>query len=120
MHTVAHMFPAQPSALQSMDAKHFVQNFRVLIPCGICRRHFAAFIAKHPPLTSSGEAFFRWTVDLHNHVNKRNHKATFSYAQARAALQPARSVHQLTQVRKLPLRQWIQQGALRNHVHQMR
>jgi hypothetical protein len=120
IHTVAWLYPANPSDFQKLDAKHFIQNLRMLVPCGTCRRHFAAYLAGHPPKVQSGQAFFRWTVDLHNHVNRRNGKRRFSYEEARNAVQPVGSAQHFAQVRKFPLRDWIQQGILRNQMHRFR
>lgn len=120
MHTVAWLYPAHPSDMQRLDARHFIQNMRLLVPCGICRRHFAAYLARNPPNVQSGQAFFQWTVDLHNHVNRRNGKRIFTYDEARNAVQPVRSAQHFAQVRNFPLKQWIERGILRAQTHRFR
>jgi hypothetical protein len=39
------------------------------LPCGECKRHYLEFLAGNPPDLSL-DGYFRWTVDLHNHVNR--------------------------------------------------
>ncbi len=62
----------------------FFNTFKTIIPCKICREHFIKNINK-PDMSMSienninNERFFNWTVDLHNLVNKMNHKTQWSY-----------------------------------------
>lgn len=52
------------------------------LPCGECKGHFLQLIQQNPP--RFGEAYFGYTVDLHNLVNKRLGKPTMTREEARA------------------------------------
>lgn len=53
------------------------------LPCGSCRAHWQALVAKHPPDLSSADAYWRWTVDRHNDVSQRLGKPSFTLDAAR-------------------------------------
>jgi hypothetical protein len=55
------------------------------IPCPRCKGHFNQYIRAHPIETEALPSrckLFEYFVNLHNDVNKRNHKSTFTNAQA--------------------------------------
>ena len=55
----------------------FFNTFKIIIPCGICRRHFIQNISK-PGFGISenmtAEKIFPWTIELHNTVNRMHNK----------------------------------------------
>lgn len=55
-----------------------------LLPCQICRIHLKENMAalKSIDTLKTKRELFDWTTDLHNRVNKRNNKSTYSYADA--------------------------------------
>jgi Erv1 / Alr family len=59
----------------------FVQEFAKVIPCPMCASHFQALLITDPfPDTEQ----FEWSVRLHNVVNERLGKPSFTVEQARA------------------------------------
>lgn len=52
--------------------------------CLICRAHFKEYMTKHPPRAVAAEkgGLFRWSVDVHNEVNRDNKKKEMSYEEA--------------------------------------
>lgn len=44
--------------------------------CG-CQEHFREVLKKHPPVFTNRRAFYLWSVDAHNEVNRRLGKRTF-------------------------------------------
>jgi len=46
--------------------------------------HYTVKFQNTPPNLNSREELFRWTVDVHNEVNRDNHKPELSYAEALA------------------------------------
>jgi hypothetical protein len=60
----------------------FVEGFKTVIPCLSCRLHFDSVLSENP-VPEDGD-FFRWSVDVHNIVNKRLGKPEFSYEDALA------------------------------------
>lgn len=65
-----------------LDALHdLLTSLRRLLPCAVCRAHYARFVdARGLP---EADAIDTWLVDLHNDVNRRAGKPTYTYAQAR-------------------------------------
>jgi hypothetical protein len=53
------------------------------LPCPKCREHFQQFMAWRPPPLDSRAAFFAWTVQAHNYVNRATGKPEFTVAEAR-------------------------------------
>jgi hypothetical protein len=57
----------------------FIEGYMYIIPCLSCRQHFEQVLAENPvPETD----FFKWSVDVHNIVNRRLGKPEFSYEDA--------------------------------------
>lgn len=52
------------------------------IGCRACLVHFRQLLERTPPDFSSREAFFRWTVDIHNQVNAHLGRPLFTLEQA--------------------------------------
>lgn len=52
--------------------------------CLVCRAHFNEHMAKRPPRAVAAEkgGLFRWSVDVHNEVNRSKGKREMSYEEA--------------------------------------
>ena len=62
---------------------NFVQEFASVIPCPMCAGHFAEVLKENPfPESDDPLVLFRWSVHVHNLVNSRLGKPTFSPEQA--------------------------------------
>lgn len=64
----------RPFLVPTLDAaaeKRWMDQFNKHVFCGECRAHWRALLAATPPDYSSREAYFAWTVDSHNQVNRR-------------------------------------------------
>ena len=71
IHIAALGYPTEPSYSDKKAAKEFFESLKFLIPCPICREHYASHMGKIPITASldSRKDLFRWTIDLHNEVN---------------------------------------------------
>ena len=60
--------------------KEFLESFQTVIPCPICRTHYASHLVKTPigPSLDSRKDLFRWTIDLHNDVNTMLGKRSYT------------------------------------------
>lgn len=72
LHIAALAYPNEPTYTHKKAAKEFFESLQVIIPCPKCRRHFADHLAKFPipPHLDTRTTLFKWTVVLHNSVNK--------------------------------------------------
>ena len=80
-------YPISASNIQKERMKGFILGIPVMLPCEICKIHANNFIddsKKHLDLIcSKRESLFKWSVDFHNSVNKRNNKKEVSYEEAK-------------------------------------
>jgi hypothetical protein len=86
IHIVALGYPSEPSYAQKRAAKEFYESLKTLIPCPICREHFVVHLEKYPitPHLDRKADLFRWTILLHNEVNKILNKPIFTETQVLA------------------------------------
>ena len=76
IHITALSYPPKPSYAHKRAAKEFFESLVHLIPCPKCREHYTTHLQKNPisPHLDRREDLFRWTVNLHNEVNKSLNK----------------------------------------------
>ena len=60
----------------------FYNSLGNTIPCEKCRNHYFAHLQTSPPRLENKDALIKWTVDLHNKVNKSLGKREWSYDEA--------------------------------------
>lgn len=72
IHIVAMGYPEKPTYAQKKAAKEFYESLQYLLPCSVCRQHYAQHLAVAPitPHLDRRQDLFKWTVDLHNAVNQ--------------------------------------------------
>jgi hypothetical protein len=72
IHITALGYPKAPTYSDKKAAKEFFESLLYLIPCPICRTHYAEHLKEKPisPFLDTRQDIFLWTVDLHNRVNK--------------------------------------------------
>ena len=81
MHIVSLAYPVQPTEADKAGAKAFFESLTSVIPCPICREHYAAKIKESPiALESKGELIY-WVWDIHNQVNAMLNKPTVTIEQ---------------------------------------
>lgn len=76
-------FKLKTNVFKNNELKNAVNSFYNKIkylPCNICKKHYNAFLRNFPirNLTNNIE-LQNWTIDLHNEVNSRLNKPSFSY-----------------------------------------
>lgn len=61
----------------------FINSYTEVLPCPMCRVHFAEVISLYPiPTEGDQYIFFKWSVDVHNVVNKKLDKPTMTVQEA--------------------------------------
>lgn len=85
IHAVALGYPEEnPTADEKRNYRSFYEGLQHVLPCKSCRENFKKHLEKLPIDLSNQAALFKWTVDLHNTVNKMTgKKVTWSYDEAR-------------------------------------
>jgi hypothetical protein len=82
IHMVALAYPIEPTEEEKEQYMQFFKSLGNILPCAICARHYTDKINQNPPNLTNREELFKWTVDIHNSVNKDNYKPELSYSQA--------------------------------------
>ena len=75
LHTLAALYPTQPSAEQRRAANALLSSLSVLYPCPVCREHFSTFLQRQPPTVGSRVDLSHWLCTAHNDVNLRLDRA---------------------------------------------
>ena len=85
MHQMARGFPLHnPSPEKQAAVKAYMLALVEVLPCSICATHWKNIAPTVD--TSSRNAFLKWTIDVHNSVNKRTEKTVLSYRDAIEAI----------------------------------
>ena len=78
LHTITLQYPVNPEPIEKSKYKEWFTGLRYTIPCQECRNHYSKYIQKTPPDVTSRETLVKWLLDLHNDVNKRSGKKTYT------------------------------------------
>jgi hypothetical protein len=72
IHIAAIGYPTKPTYGHKHAAKEFFESLQYMIPCEVCRQHYRELLQKMPvsPHLDNRQDLFRWTVEIHNQVNK--------------------------------------------------
>lgn len=79
IHTIAKNFPLQPNPMDKFKARQLINLIAYIIPCIKCRQHYITNITKFKPNFDNPANFFKWTVKIHNLVNKSNKKPIINF-----------------------------------------
>ena len=85
MHYISLNYPENPSKKDKLFYKNFYTSLKDVIPCSVCKKHYAKTLLEIPLDKYSLENklnLFKWTVKIHNKVNERKNKPLLSYDQA--------------------------------------
>jgi hypothetical protein len=80
IHIIALAYPDSPNYGQKRAAKEFFQSLVELIPCPVCRVHYADNLKSFPiePHLDTRSDLIDWTLKLHNRVNLATGKPTYT------------------------------------------
>ena len=84
LHITALSYPEKPSYAVKRAAKDLFESIAHLIPCPKCREHYSTHLQKFPisPHLDRRQDLFRWSVNVHNEVNKLLGKPVISEKEA--------------------------------------
>lgn len=81
LHSIALNYPDNPNIIQKNNYINFINSFTRIIPCQKCKIHFKNLLKKHPinmKVLRSKLSFLEWINLIHNKVNIRLKKKTFT------------------------------------------
>lgn len=81
IHTFALNYPDNPTYEDKRVMEEFFNNLKSTIPCHKCRIHYRQNLQNNPIINylDNKQSLFKFTVDLHNIVNKSLGKKIYSY-----------------------------------------
>ena len=85
IHIIALGYPTHPTNDDKIQYKRYFENLHTIIPCYTCSQNYISHLADLPLLDthlSSNKELFKWTVNLHNVVNKMLKKPIMNYEDA--------------------------------------
>lgn len=85
IHFIALDFPEDPSTEDVRHFKSFYENLHHVIPCYKCSVNYIKHMNERPLELSdlkTTKTLFKWTVDIHNIVNKELNKSQMSFDDA--------------------------------------
>jgi hypothetical protein len=65
-HCVAGTFPEKPTAVDRSNYVRFFSSLRDVLPCVLCRGHYASFLRRFPPDVESRRSLKEWAVRVHD------------------------------------------------------
>ena len=86
LHNTAIKYPVIASPLYTSNMKNFINSIPYILPCEKCKVHAINYIDTIKDeldyICNGRENLFKFFVDFHNSVNKRNNKKEISYDEA--------------------------------------
>ena len=84
IHYVALAYPNNPTEEEKKNYYNFYYNLQNILPCPKCRENYKENLNTLPLEEALGnkELLFKWTIDIHNEVNKETNKSQFTYEEA--------------------------------------
>tara|TARA_B100001093_G_scaffold509521_1_gene573701 strand:+ start:1686 stop:2156 length:471 start_codon:yes stop_codon:yes gene_type:complete len=84
IHTFALNYPDNPSYEDKRVMEEFFNNLKSTIPCQKCKIHYRQRLQQNPVISylDNRQSIFKYTVDLHNQVNKSLGKKIYTYDEA--------------------------------------
>lgn len=83
IHYIALGYPDAPSQGDMDLYYNFFKNLGYVLPCKLCTGHYNSNFDTLPPDLTSRDAFFAWSVALHNVVNKSLGKREWTTEEAK-------------------------------------
>lgn len=82
LHYITLGYPNYPTEQDKENYRNFINYFKQVIPCVICKNHFIEHLEIYKltdDVMSSRINFVNWGIDMHNEVNKKNNKKVLTY-----------------------------------------
>lgn len=71
MHIVSLGYALQPNEEEKRGAIQFFESLTQVIPCPICKEHYAKTIKDMPPNVTNRDVLIEWVFNIHNKVNEQ-------------------------------------------------
>ena len=85
LHAVTMHYPNNPTPQDRQNMRNFFNSVQYILPCDICSQNLQRHMSRYPltnNVLASKDSLINWLIDIHNEVNKQNHKSVYSYNKA--------------------------------------
>jgi hypothetical protein len=85
IHHIAWGYPRRPTEIDKENYKNFFIMLGNVLPCIGCNYHYKEHLLLYPLTDEVFESYItlmKWTIDMHNEVNKFYNKKIYSYEEA--------------------------------------
>ena len=82
IHNVALGYSEDLTYMKKEQYRKFFEAIGDVLPSLDCQTHYKDMLVNNPPVLVNKDTLFKWTVDIHNKVNKRLNKKIISYDEA--------------------------------------
>lgn len=84
IHYIALAYPNNPSQDDKNNYENFFVSLQNVLPCNKCKENYKKHLQIFPLKESldDNKSLFKWSVDIHNEVNRLNNKNIFTLEQA--------------------------------------
>jgi GTP-sensing pleiotropic transcriptional regulator CodY len=82
IHFIALAYPINPSNDDKVNYKNFFNNLGNVLPCQLCIDNYKKHLMLYPLndiILSSNDKLLKWSIDMHNEINKSNKKKVYDY-----------------------------------------
>lgn len=88
IHSVALSYPENPTSNDIENYRNFFISIGNVLPCERCQEHYKKNVSIETlnKALVNNKSLFKWTVNLHNKVNKYNNKKEFTVQEALHAM----------------------------------
>jgi hypothetical protein len=90
IHHVAWGYPFNPTETDKLNYKQFFTQLGTILPCITCNINYNSHLLIHPlddDVLLNKTNVMKWTIDMHNEVNKMNNKKIYTYEEALELIQ---------------------------------
>jgi GTP-sensing pleiotropic transcriptional regulator CodY len=82
IHFIALAYPINPSHDDKINYYNFFNNLSNVLPCQLCIDNYKKHLMLYPLndiVLSSNDKLLKWSIDMHNEINKLNNKKIYNY-----------------------------------------
>lgn len=85
IHFIALAYPNEPTEEHKEQYRTFYESIQYILPCSVCSNNYKKHLEELPlddKALKDKESMIKWTINLHNIVNKQNGKKQLEYEEA--------------------------------------
>jgi len=85
IHFIALAYSMSPTEQEKLNYENFFTSIQKVLPCSLCANNYAKHLLELPltdEVMKNKETLLKWTIDMHNKVNKEHGKKEYTFEEA--------------------------------------